>query len=118
MPSQRAICSSGSGWGSVVSLVGRCVFVAGRSEGEGPAGPPAMVQGQVMHSAIEPSPWLADLVKLCMQLHERFLDDVLGSVGITGQAQGVAQEGRFQGCEELFDRFRPGRLRAGFVWWH
>ena len=77
-----------------------------------------MVQGQVMHGAIEPSPRLAHLVKLRMQSHERFLDDVLGDAGIAGQAQGVAQEGRFQGRKQLFDRFPPGRFRAGLVWWH
>ena len=53
-----------------------------------------------------------------MQFHERFLDNVLGDGRISREAQGVAQEGRFEGCKQLLDRFPPRRFRAGLVWWH
>ena len=102
--------------GSVIG--GRRPRVAGRDQGHDLAGLPPVVQRQVVHGAIEPSPRLAHLAKLCMQSHERFLDYVLGGAGIAGQAQRIAQEGRFQGCKQLLDRFPSRRFRAGLVWWH
>ena len=58
---------------------------------------------------------LADLVKLGMQPHKGFLDDVLGDAAFAGQAQGIAQEGRFQDLEENLYRLQPCRRRAGLV---
>src|SRR5437868_6742030 len=71
-----------------------------------------------MHRAIEPAPWLADFVKLCVQSHECFLDQVLRDAKLADEPERVAQERRFQSCEELLDRFPCGRLSAGLVWLH
>ncbi len=77
----------------------------------------AMVEGEVVDGAVKPFAGLADVVKLCMQSHESFLDDVLGSANFADKTDGVGQEGRFESFEELFDRI-PSRLGAGFVWSH
>ncbi len=69
-----------------------------------------------MHGSIQPFSWLSHLVKLRMKSHEGFLDNVFGGAALIRQTQSVIQEGRFQSLEELFDRFRPGRLGAGLVW--
>ena len=77
-----------------------------------------MVQREVMHGAIEPSLGLANLVKLCVQSHECFLDDVLGDTELADQSESVSQERRFEGGKKLLNRFASGRLGAGLVWLH
>ena len=77
-----------------------------------------MVQGQVMHRAVEPMPWLADLIEPGVQLHEGFLDHVLGETEFSDQPEGIVQQGRFQSREQLLDRLASGRFRAGLVWLH
>src|SRR5260370_39008859 len=71
-----------------------------------------------MHGAIEPSLWLADVVKLCVQSHECFLDDILGGIELADQSESVSQERRFEGGKELLNRFASGRLGTGLVWLH
>ena len=41
-----------------------------------------------------------------------------GDAKLADQPQGIAQERRFEGCKQLFDRFGSGRLGAGWFWWH
>ncbi len=38
----------------------------------------SLVEGEVMDGAIEPAAGLTDVVKLGVQTHERFLDEVFG----------------------------------------
>ena len=51
----------------------------------------AMVQGEVMHRAIQPPPRIADFVKLCVQAHECFLDRVLRCAQLAREPQGISQ---------------------------
>src|SRR5882724_11400136 len=87
-------------------------------EGDYFAGIANVVQREIMHRSIEPSLWLTNVVKLCVQSHECFLDDVLGDTELADQAESVCQERRFEGGKELLNRFASGRLGAGLVWLH
>jgi hypothetical protein len=53
-----------------------------------------------------------------VQSHECFLDQVLSDAKLADEPERIAQEWRFQSCEELLDRFPSGRLGAGLVWLH
>ena len=94
---------------------------ADRSERNDLAGLAAMVEGEVVHGAVEPASRLAHFGKLGMQFHERFLDQVLGHLARSRQSQGIMEERRFQSREELLNRFRAdhrrprrrGRARSG-----
>ena len=66
-------------------------------------GVPPVVQGQVMHGAVEPLPWLTDLIEPGVQLHKGFLDHVFGETEFSDQPEGIVQQGRFQNREQLLD---------------
>ena len=38
----------------------------------------AVIEREVMRGAVKPAPWVLNLLKMCVQSHESFLDDVLG----------------------------------------
>ncbi len=63
----------------------------------------AMIEREVVHGAEEPAARLANFVKLCVQFHERFLDDIFGGFALAHEANGIAEQRRLEGCEKLFD---------------
>jgi len=89
-------------------------FVALGLERDDFGGIAPVIERQIMHGAIEPPSRLAYLAELSVQLHKRFLDQVLGNFAVARETQGVAQQWRFQGGKQLLNRF--GRLRARFLW--
>jgi hypothetical protein len=53
-----------------------------------------------------------------MQLHECFLDGVLGERAVAQQTQGITQERRFESLEQLFNRLESRRVRTHCFDWH
>jgi hypothetical protein len=58
-----------------------------------------MVDRQVVHRAVQPTPGLAHLLELRVQPKKCLLYDVLSHVSIRQQPQGIAQQGRLQCLE-------------------
>ena len=67
-----------------------------------------MVQREIVHGAVEPAAWLADLLKLRVKFHERFLNHVLSQTEFADQSLGITQQGRFQSRKKLLNRFPSG----------
>jgi hypothetical protein len=52
-----------------------------------------------------------------LQIHKGFLNEVLRGAQLAGQAQGITEEGRFEGRKEFLNRFASGRC-SSLVWLH
>lgn len=111
----QLLVGEGCGIGGIAG--GGPALRGGGVHGNGFAGLTALVEGEVVDGAVKPAARFAHGLKVGLQVHKGFLNEVLRGAQLAGQAQGITEEGRFEGRKEFLNRFASGRC-SSLVWLH